>query len=441
MTRSLHPPLTAFARRIALVDVNNCFVSCERVFRPDLEGRAMVVLSNNDGCVVARSAEVKALGIPMGVPWFQIQDMARQHNILALSSNYALYGDMSNRFMRVLAQFSPDQEIYSIDESFLDLSGFQHLNLTNYALQIRQRVKNWVGLPVSVGIAPSKTLAKLANHVAKKQTQWGGVCDLTTFSVADLDRLLAAIAVREVWGVGRRLTTALAALGITTVRDLRDADPVQMRKRFSVVMERTVQELRGVSCLEIEDVTPPKQQIMSSRSFGQPIVSLEQLSEAVGLHVTRATEKLRDQNSVAGAIQVFILTNRFKSHELQYNPCLTVPLVHATNDSLSLIRAALTGLNRIYRPGFYYVKAGVNLLDIAHSDTLSQDLFANIEQDQRRTALMTTLDTINRRFGRDILALGSTGLQATKSWSMKRGNKSPHYTTDWNELPIAYASA
>ena len=427
--------LAAFPRRIALVDVNNCYVSCERVFRPDLEGVPMVVLSNNDGCVVARSAEVKALGVPMGIPWFQLKDLARQHGIQAFSSNYALYGDMSNRFMRVLAQFSPDQEIYSIDESFLDLSEFRQRNLTTYAQEIRQRVKRWVGLPVCVGIGPSKTLAKLANHVAKKRPQWNSVCDLTTLPQNDLDALLADIAVNEVWGVGRRHTAALAEMGIASVRDLRDADPGRIRKQFSVVLERTVQELRGVSCLELEDVAPAKQQIMSSRSFGQAIITLEELGEAVTIHVTRATEKLRLQHSVAGAIQVFIQTHRFKPSEPQFNPGITVPLAHATHDTLQLTQAALAGLKRIYKPGFCYAKAGINLMDISPMSSAPLDLFTDVEYSQRRTALMATLDAVNRRFGRNTLGPGVAGLEAARAWSMKRGNKTPSYTTDWDELP------
>uniref|UniRef100_UPI0039F660E8 Y-family DNA polymerase n=1 Tax=Sulfuriferula sp. GW6 TaxID=3345112 RepID=UPI0039F660E8 len=427
--------LAAFPRRIALVDVNNCYVSCERVFRPDLEGVPMVVLSNNDGCVVARSAEVKALGVPMGIPWFQLKDLARQHGIQAYSSNYALYGDMSNRFMRVLAQFAPDQEIYSIDESFLDLTAFRHQNLTAYAQEIRQRVKRWVGLPVCVGIGPSKTLAKLANHVAKKRPQWNSVCDLTTLPQNDLDTLLADIAVNEVWGVGRRLTAILSKMGITSVRDLRDADPGRIRKRFSVVLERTVQELRGVSCLEMEDVAPAKQQIMSSRSFGQAILTLEALSEAVTIHVTRATEKLRLQNSVAGAIQVFIQTHRFKPHEPQYNPGITVPMAQATNDTLRLTQAALAGLKCIYKPGYCYAKGGINLIDISPMNSAPLDLFADVEHNERRAVLMATLDAVNRRFGHNTLGPGVAGLEAARSWAMKRGNKTPGYTTDWDQLP------
>jgi DNA polymerase V len=315
------------------------------------------------------------------------------------------------------------------------LSEFRHQNLTDYAQQIRARVKRWVGLPVCVGIGPSKTLAKLANHVAKKRPQWNSVCDLTTLGQNDLDALLAEIAVSEVWGVGRRHTAALAEMGITSVRDLRNADPGRIRTRFSVVLERTVQELRGVSCLEMEDVAPAKQQIMSSRSFGQAIITLEELGEAITLHTTRATEKLRRQGSVAGAIQVFIQTHRFKPNEPQYNPGITVPLAHATNDTLRLTQAALAGLKRIYKPGYCYAKGGINLMDISPMSSAPLDLFADVEHNERRSALMSTLDAVNRRFGCNTLGPGVAGLVTARAWSMKRGNKTPSYTTDWDELP------
>ena len=284
----------------ALVDCNNFYASCEKLFDPRLAGVPVVVLSNNDGCVVARSAEVKALGIPMGVPWFRIRDQARRHGIVAFSSNYALYADMSNRVVEVLAQFSPDIEVYSIDESFLDVAGFEGTGLAEYGRQIRERVQRWLGLTVCVGIAPTKTLAKLANHCAKKNLAGtAGVCDFTIMPAADLDALLARIDVGEVWGVGRKLTPRLQAMGIGTVRDLRDADAETLRARFSVVLERTLRELRGTSCLALEDVVPDRQQIICSRSFGERVHDLEALQEAVASYLSRAAEKLRqDRKSV-----------------------------------------------------------------------------------------------------------------------------------------------
>ncbi len=278
----------------ALVDCNNFYASCEKLFDPKLIHTPVVVLSNNDGCVVARSAEVKALGIPMGVPWFQIREQARQYGIVAFSSNYSLYADMSNRVVAVLQQFTPHLEVYSIDESFLDLSGFEHRGLFDYGQEIRGRIRDWLGLAVCVGIAPTKTLAKLANHCAKKNLSGhDGVCDFTTIDPDHLNRLLERIPVSEVWGVGRKISARLEDMGIHSVRQLRDADTETIRRRFSVVLERTVRELRGTSCLELEEVTPPRQQIISSRSFGEYVTELPDLETAVSTYIGRAAEKLR----------------------------------------------------------------------------------------------------------------------------------------------------
>ena len=261
------------APQFALVDVNNFYVSCERVFQPKLQNVPMVVLSNNDGCAVARSNEVKALGVKMGTPWFKMKDLARQHGILAFSSNYTLYGDMSNRVVSILRDFSPDIEVYSIDESFLRVERVAHLygGLSPMGQQIRERISQWTGLPVCVGFGPSKTLAKLANHMAKKNPEFDGVCDLHAMSRLERRQWMSQIEVGEVWGVGRRINTRLAAMGIQTILELRNASPKAIRAQFGVVMERTCEELRGVSCLELEEIAPPKQQIMSSRSFGKPV--------------------------------------------------------------------------------------------------------------------------------------------------------------------------
>jgi DNA polymerase V len=284
----------------ALVDGNNFYVSCERVFNPQLEGRPVVVLSNNDGIVVARSAEVRALGVKMGGPWFQLRDTARKHGILAFSSNYALYADMSNRMMRILGDYSPHQEIYSIDECFLGFDGFPAAELAAIGQRIRRQVKQWVGIPVCVGIGATKTLAKLANHCAKKGLAGAdGVCDFGRMQPAELDELFGRIAVGEVWGVGRRLSEKLAARGIATVRELRDADAVTLAEAFSVVLQRTVMEVRGISCLELEALAPAKKQIVSSRSFGTYVTTLDELEEAVSTYTARAAEKLRRQPTVA----------------------------------------------------------------------------------------------------------------------------------------------
>jgi len=436
--RHSQSPVTG-PRSIAIVDCNNFYVSCERVFQPALEGRPVVVLSNNDGCVVARSDEVKALGVKMGVPFFQIRPLVEEHGILAFSSNYALYADMSNRVMSILHHFSPHQEVYSIDECFLDLTGMEHLDLTRYCQKIRQRIRKWLGLPVCVGIAPTKTLAKLANHIAKKQPQYNGVCNFNQMPSLEADRIMASIGVGEVWGVGRRLAEHLGRMGIETVKALRDADPKGIRQQFSVVLERTVLELRGISCLSLEDIAPVKKQIMSSRSFGAYVYSLQDLGEAVSLYTSRAAEKLRSQRSVAGGIQIYIRTNPHKEHAPQYHPSITVPLIEPTDDSRRIVRAALWGLKRIYRPGLAYQKAGIMLVELSPSGQKQAGLFpAVMGQDESRSKrLMCTLDRINQRMGNGTLRLASEGIE--QNWKMKSGRKSPCYTTRWDEIVKAMA--
>ena len=422
-------------RRIALVDVNNFYVSCERVFQPRLDGLPVVVLSNNDGCAVARSAEVKALGIAMGTPWHQMQDLVKQHGIIGLSSNYTLYGDMSRRTMSVLAQFAPDQEVYSIDECFLDLTPQPHLDATRVGQAIRQRVKQWTGLPVCVGIGPTKTLAKLANHLAKKRAEWLGVCDLATLSPDALAETLATVGVREVWGVGRKLEEKLLGQGICTVADLRAMNPANARRQHSVVLERTVRELQGIACLDLEEVVPNKQQIIASRSFGAPVYDVGELAESVRAYMTRAAEKLRRQGSVAGAVGVWVETNRFRPQDPQYAPSLTVSLPEPTDDTLRLVGFATALLRRIYRTGFRYVKAGVMLLEIRERGVHQGSLFdATPALDERRARLMAVLDRAAQKWGRGTIAPGSAGLAEGRRWAMKRGNMTPAYTTRWDEL-------
>jgi len=417
---------------IALVDCNNFYVSCERVFNPKLENRPVVVLSNNDGCAVARSNEVKALGVKMGTPWFQMRDLATQHGIVALSSNYALYADMSNRVMSILSQYSPDQEIYSIDECFLGLEGFSHLDLVAYGQQIRQQVRQWTGIPVCVGIAETKTLAKLANHCAKKELAGSnGVCDFTRLSECELSSLFAGIEVGEVWGVGRQLTRKLADRGITTVEALRTADAQTLRREFSVVLERTVRELNGIACMELEEAAPNKQQIMSSRSFGSYVYDLTTLKEAVASYIAIAAEKLRAQGSLAGMVQVYIRTNPHKGNAPQYQRGLTIPLPEATDDTLRLTRAALWGLKRIYRNGFAYQKAGVALMDLADASVAQMNLFSTAKDNGK---LMQVMDRINAIWGRGTLRSAAEGIE--KGWKMKRERMSPCYTTDWGQVPV-----
>lgn len=351
----------------ALVDVNNFYASCEQLWEPKLRNRPVVVLSNNDGCVVARSKEAKALGVPMGAPWFKLREQAKRHRIIALSSNYELYASMSNRVVDVLRDFTPELEVYSIDESFLSLEGMSGISqgdLVAYGQQIRQRIAQWVGLPVCVGIGPTKTLAKFANHLAKKNASFQGVCDITVLRQAEQDQWMSGNEVGEVWGVGRRISKRLGDMGIQTVLDLKRADPEHIRRAFNVVLQKTVEELNGTSCLSLELMAPAKQQIMSSRSFGQPVYDLEELEEAVATYISRAAEKLRAQQSVAGAVTVAIMTNRFKAHEPQYHRSLVVPLPEPTADSRALAAYAIRALKHIYRPGFEYKKAAVMLSEL-----------------------------------------------------------------------------
>jgi DNA polymerase V len=419
----------------ALVDVNNFYVSCERAFNPRLEHVPLVVLSNNDGCAVARSNEVKALGIKMGAPWFKMRELAQQHGIHALSSNYTLYGDMSNRVVTVLGQFSPDMEVYSIDESFLRVETVAHLyggaNAMGHAM--RNRVRSWTGLPVCAGFGATKTLAKFANHLAKKNVEFNGVCDVSAFTDTERDRWMAKIAVGEVWGVGRKIAERLEAMNIHTVLDLVHADVKSLRKQFGVVMERTASELLGVSCLELEDVAPPKQQIMSSRSFGQMQHKLEDVGAAVAWHIHNAAEKLRVQQSVAGAVYVFVQTNRFREQDAQYNASLIVPLPDVSDNTSLLTAAAQLGLERIWRDGYAYKKCGVMLMELEHRAHRQETLFDDSQAREKSAKLMAALDAVNDTWGRGTLRTGAAGF--THHWAMRSENRSPRYTTNWLELP------
>lgn len=422
----------------ALVDCNNFYASCEKLFSPTLKDKPVVVLSNNDGCVIARSAEVKALGIPMGVPWFKIQKEAKEHGIIAFSSNYELYADMSNRVVDVLSQFTPNLEVYSIDESFLDLSGFTQGDLSAYGQEIRNRIADWLGLAVCVGIGPSKTLSKLANHCAKKGLAGSqGVCNFLEMPEADLINLFSRIEVGEVWGVGRKISAKLEAMGISSVLQLRQSDPDLIRSRFSVVLERTVLELNGTSCLDLEEVVPDKQQIMCSRSFGEYVHTIADLADAVTTYMGRAAEKLRGQDSLAGAVTVFIRTNPFSTTEPKYQRGMTVPLPEPTADTRVLVKWAIRVLKQIYEPGYAYQKAGVMLSDIMPKGLVQTSLFAESGNTLRSDRLMALMDQVNDRWGRATMRVAAE--RADHSWQMKRGHMSPRYTTDWKGLPRVIA--
>lgn len=405
-------------------------MSCERAFKPVLEGRPVVVLSNNDGCVVARSDEVKRLGIPMGAPIFRIRDVVRQHGIQVYSSQYGLYGDMSARLMTVLGQFTPHLEVYSIDEAFLGWPSLNEAAALAHAREIVRTVRQWLGLPVSIGIAPTKVLAKVANRIAKKQNSPGG-------AVALLERdrqteALAGLHTAEVWGIAGRGAAKLQALGIETALQLREADPPGLRSVFGVVMERIAYELRGISCLALEEVAPAKQQIVASRSFGRPVLALDELKEAVAFHMTRAAVRLRRQRSEAGGLQVFVGANPFNPTDPPYYSHCTVEFTAPTADTRVLIGQALRGLAAIYRSGPRYKKAGVMLLSLSPADRRQAALFEPGDGARSRR-LMETLDAVNARLGRGTLRFGTEGFQ--HGWAMRQAHKSPAYTTRWDELP------
>ena len=425
----------------ALVDCNNYYCSCERVFNPRLEGRPLVVLSNNDGCAVARSQEAKYLGVKIGTPWFQLKDLVRRHRLVGLSSNYTLYGDMSARVVQVLSQFTPDYEVYSIDESFLRVERMQLLwpSFTAMGQAIRTRVRQWTGIPVCVGLGPTRTLAKLSNHIAKKNPPFGGVFDMTAYPPAELDALLSSIDVGEVWGVGRRIAEKLQAMGIHTVQDLRRSSPKMIRAHFSVVMERTANELQGIPCMDLEEVAPPKKQIISSKSFGAMVVTLPELTEAIATYVSRASEKLRAQHSVCGVLQVFVMTNAFRQSDPQYSNAITIPLPYPTSDTRKLAAAAVMGLKAIFKEGYSYKKCGVMLLDISPAGIIQRSLFDAVEENARHSAaIMSVLDGLNTRFGRDTVKVAAAG--TAQRWVARAENKTQCFTTRWTELPKALAN-
>lgn len=433
---------------LALVDGNNFYVSCERVFRPSLNGRPVVVLSNNDGCAIARSDEAKALGIKMGAPWFQIRHLEEDSGLVALSANFALYGDMSDRMMSIAASYAPGQEIYSIDESFLDFAGVPG-GLVSRCKQLREQVLRWVGIPTCVGLGPTKTLAKLANHIAKCADRKPGsypahlaqVCNLGAMSPSDLADVFARTAVGEVWGIGRRLSAHLEAAGINTVAELLAADIASIRRHHGVVFERTVRELHGTPCIELDSAPEPRQQIMVSRSFGEPVTRGRDLASAVANFITRAAEKLRADGSVAGAVQVFIRTSPFRQNDPQYSNAITVPLVSPTADTSELSKGALAGLRAIYRSGYRYTKAGVILVDLCPASMHQADMFADAapEPPRDRNRLMQAVDAVNGRFGRGTVSLASAAPSQAAPWKMRQGRLTQRYTTDWNELAIARA--
>lgn len=414
----------------ALVDVNSFYASCETVFRPDLKGRPVVVLSNNDGCVIARSAEAKGL-VTMGAPYFKQREIFRRYGIVTFSSNYELYADMSHRVMTTLEEITPRVEIYSIDEAFCDLTGVSNcLNLEAFGREIRQTLLQRTHLTVGVGIAPTKTLAKLANFAAKKwQRQTGGVLDLS--SVERQRKLMAALPVEEVWGVGRRLSKRLDAMGIKTVLDLANTHTAVIRKHFSVVLERTVRELRGEPCLGLEEFAPHKQEIICSRSFGERVTDYEEMRQAICSYAARAAEKLRAEHQYCRFISAFVKTSPFALNEPYYGNSASIKLLTPTEDSRDIINAATRCLDAIWREGLRYQKAGVMLGDFFSLGVAQLNLFDENPPRRNSAELMAVIDELNKK-GRGTLWFAGQGIE--QQWQMKREMLSPRYTTRFSDL-------
>jgi len=422
---------------IALVDANNFYVSCERVFRPDLIGKPVAVLSNGDGIFVARSQEVKELGIKMGTPVFQVQHLIERHKIHLFSSNYALYAEFSARVMSLLEEFAPSVEVYSIDEAFLDLTGLCEQDPIAYGQRIKKTIFRSTGIPVCVGMGPTKTLAKLANFAAKKWKQTGGVLDLS--DPVRREKLIRIVPVGEVWGIGSRTATRLNQLGIATVWDLSIQPVDRIRDQFNVVVARTVMELNGIPCQELEEIAPDKQQIVCSRSFSHRLITYKEVAEAMAAFCSRAAEKLRAQNSVTGYITIFLRTNLFNPKEPHYQQAASVRLSAATQDTRVIIGAANRLLKEVFRAGYHYQKCGVQLSQIqpathpGQMDLFDRETFAHKESEK----LMQTVDRINRRFPKGI-KIAAAGFR--QDWQPKAERISKRYTTDWRELVIVKAN-
>ena len=416
----------------ALVDVNSFYASCETAFRPDLKGRPVVVLSNNDGCVIARNAEAKTVGVKMGDPYFKQKDLFRRYGVVCFSSNYELYADMSSRVMFTLEALSPRCEIYSIDEAFCDLAGVRNCRvLADFGRELKDAVYQNTGLAVGVGIAQTKTLAKLANHAAKKwQRQTSGVVDLS--NLERQRKLMAALPVDEVWGVGRRISKKLEVMGIKTVLDLADTDIRFIRKHFNVVLERTVRELRGEPCLELEEYAPVKQEIVCSRSFGERISDYDAMRQAICSYASRAAEKLRGERQYCRFISTFVKTSPFALNEAYYGNSASVKLITPTQDSRDIIAAATRSLDAIWKDGHRYQKAGVMLGDFFSQGIAQLNLFDDNAPRRGSEKLMEVLDHLNAKEGRGALYFAGQGIQ--QQWAMKREMLSPRYTTRYEDL-------
>ena len=415
----------------ALIDCNSFYASCEKIFRPDLKHRPIVVLSNNDGCVIARSPEAKKMGISMTQPWYQVKDQYLSKGGVVFSSNYEFYADISNRVMNVLSDLCPEIDIYSIDEAFLDLTTFRkNVDLVNFAYDCKKRIKDWIGVPVSIGIAPTKTLAKLANKVAKDDPRFDGVVILSEPRV--IRHFLKSMPIEKIWGIGRKLTAKLENIDIKTAYDLSQVDSRLIGDNFNVVLERTVRELKGQSCITLHDFMEPKKQIMVSRSFGKSIRSKSILSEAISFHASRAAEKLRYEKQKCRLITAFIRSNRFNTRVRQIYAAKSFELVHPTDDTRIIIKNANRILDQIFADGYQYAKAGVLLSDFTDRYGYQMSLFDKKRDEKIASKLMQTVDYINLM---EIAKIGFGNQGYRNTWRMKREIKSKRYTTKIEEIP------
>jgi len=412
---------------IALIDCNNFYASCERIFNPKLIRKPIVVLSNNDGCIITRSAEAKKLGIKMGEPYFKARRIIEKNNVKVFSSNYSLYGDISQRVMEILSRFSPNIENYSIDEAFLGLNGFENYELSTYCCYIRHIVKQWVGIPVSIGVSSTKTLSKIANNLAKKNQEYDGVCILKSWF--DIKEALKLTPIDDVWGIGKRLSVFLKKYNIKTAYNFIQLDKGWVRKNMGVVGEKTFLELCGVSCIKLDLIPSDKKSCCVSRSFSKPIEKIYDLEESVSVYGTRVSEKIREEGLVAESMSVFVLTNYFNKKEKQYSNSIKLQLPFPTNNSIKIVKRALEGIKKIYREGYRYKKAGVILYGLSKASHVKGLLDYDRESSD---AIMNTMDRINERYGSSTIRLASEGIE--KSWRMRRESVSPCYTTSFDDL-------
>ena len=426
-TKQLNKNHLSLNKSIALIDCNNFYASCERIFNPKLIGQAIVVLSNNDGCIIARSKEAKKLGIKMGEPYFKAKKIIEKNNVKVFSSNYSLYGDISQRVMETLSSFSSDIEIYSIDEAFLSLNGFENYELNTYCQHIRKTIKKWVGVPVSIGVGSTKTLSKIANNLAKKHSHYKGVCILK--NLIEIKNGLKLTPIEDVWGIGRQLSLFLRKNNINNAYCFSQIDRGWIRKNMGVVGEKTYLELNGVSCLDLDLTPSDKKSCCVSRSFNKPIEKLFDLEESVSTYGSRVSEKIREEGLVAESMSVFLLTNHFNRREKQYSNSIKLQLPFPTNNSINIVKRALEGVRKIYRPGYRYKKAGVILYGLTRHNLTKGLLDYDREISDN---MMEVIDKVNNRYGSATLKIASEGIE--KIWKMKRENVSPCYTTRFNEL-------